>query len=57
MLGFNRLRNKTLKRYAILFFSIIIISTVILALVLAIANTEFTFNDNSDDGDDGCEII
>ncbi|MFW9773136.1 MAG: hypothetical protein ACFFEO_13360 [Candidatus Thorarchaeota archaeon] len=57
MLGFNRLRNKTLKRYAILFFSIIIISTVILALVLAITNTEFTLNDNSDDGDDGCEII
>lgn len=57
MLGFNWLRNKTLKRYAIIFFSIIIVSTVIFALVLAITNTQFTFNDNSDGGDDGCEII
>lgn len=56
MFAFSWLRKKGFRRYLILIISIAMILTVILAVIFAILNTEFTLNDDSDDDDD-CKII
>ncbi|MHA2007745.1 MAG: hypothetical protein ACXABO_08595 [Promethearchaeota archaeon] len=56
MCALSWFRESGIKRYFILIISIAMISTIILAIIFAILNTEVTLNDDGDD-DDGCEII
>lgn len=56
MLKMTWLRNKSVKHIVIIIISLAMISTVILAIVFAILNIEFTINEGDDDDDD-CDIF
>ncbi len=55
MLDFNWIRKKRIKRFFILLLSIATITTIAIAVVIAVTNPEVTLDDDgNDDWDDIC---
>lgn len=55
MLDFNWIRKKRIKRFFILLLSVATITTIAIAVVIAVTNPEVTLDDDgNDDWDDIC---